>query len=632
MERGGIFGFIVRRRLILAAILALAVFAALRISGSPEFYKRHAQFGEPCRQIHEDTGAVAQCVSLYFATTRNLRGESEGIVNAFRTVTGFGNRFANDLTYGRAEVSLPYLVSEDYPEGRKRGVVEHAEDAPPSTKEETQNLVSLTSISKAGTTTEFYSQLSEAVGENNDSLLLFIHGFNVDFDSAVVRTAQLAVDLTYSRRIDPNEEYYEFGQPVLFSWPNGGVPFTYLDDRRLAKKSAAHLTRFLDDLTKRSGASSINIIVHSMGNRVLVGALTDFVQTYSSDQAGDIEFKIIHAAADVDQEVYDAAMDKIEKSAFKAEYTVYASAQDTPLRTSRIINWLRSGLQQTRGRLGEVIGGDIYIRSTDDDVERQRFTSIDATGFATDLYGHGYFSNAGNIIADISCLLEGRPPNERALAPRTSAAGEYWEADSSKCTQCAISRAARTAVDPVAYLNSLASPVYRAAPGGIIADALREGLTEGLVDDPDYDAPPVEYKDCWDGSDVPISAECPPQIFEEQAAELQPLAFTIYFDYKKANLTAEAMTLIEEAAALALQNDIEDIVISGNTDTAGPEAYNRNLSELRARAVRDALIASGAPADRIRIEALGETNPAKSTDDDTREPLNRRAEVVISFN
>ncbi|MEO1242933.1 MAG: OmpA family protein [Pseudomonadota bacterium] len=144
-------------------------------------------------------------------------------------------------------------------------------------------------------------------------------------------------------------------------------------------------------------------------------------------------------------------------------------------------------------------------------------------------------------------------------------------------------------------------------------------------------APPVQYKDCWDGSSVPMTSECPPQLVEEADADLDPVNFTVYFDYDKSNLTSQASSLIQEAAARALENDIETVVVSGNTDTSGSSAYNQALSERRARVVRDALIANGVAADRIRTEAYGETNPATPTPDGVREPLNRRTEVTIAF-
>jgi outer membrane protein OmpA-like peptidoglycan-associated protein len=141
----------------------------------------------------------------------------------------------------------------------------------------------------------------------------------------------------------------------------------------------------------------------------------------------------------------------------------------------------------------------------------------------------------------------------------------------------------------------------------------------------------TEYKDCWDGSSVPVSASCPEQIMDTPDVDLDPVAFTVYFDYDKSNLTPEASNLVREAASRAMANDIDTVVVTGNTDTSGGAAYNERLSARRAAVVRDALIANGVSADRIRTEALGETNLAKPTPDGTREPLNRRTDVTISF-
>ncbi len=141
----------------------------------------------------------------------------------------------------------------------------------------------------------------------------------------------------------------------------------------------------------------------------------------------------------------------------------------------------------------------------------------------------------------------------------------------------------------------------------------------------------VQYKDCWDGSSVPVSAECPPQLVEQQAATSEPIDVIVYFDYDKSNLTPEAAELIREAASRALANDIETVKVEGNADRSGSSAYNEALSQRRANVVRDALVANGVPADRIETSAFGEDNPAKPTADGVREPLNRRTEVRISF-
>ncbi|MBI1365305.1 MAG: OmpA family protein [Alphaproteobacteria bacterium] len=148
---------------------------------------------------------------------------------------------------------------------------------------------------------------------------------------------------------------------------------------------------------------------------------------------------------------------------------------------------------------------------------------------------------------------------------------------------------------------------------------------------PSQAAPQVQYKDCWDGSSVPVTADCPPQLVEKQAAVPEPVGFVVYFDYDKSNLTPEAQNLIREAAQRALANNIQTVKVEGNADRSGSSAYNQALSLRRANVVRDALIANGVPADRIQTFAYGEDRPAKPTPDGVREPLNRRTEVTISF-
>ena len=144
-------------------------------------------------------------------------------------------------------------------------------------------------------------------------------------------------------------------------------------------------------------------------------------------------------------------------------------------------------------------------------------------------------------------------------------------------------------------------------------------------------APVVQYKDCADGSSVPVTSACPTIIDDEPIATPDPIQVTVYFDYDKSNLTPEASNLISEAVSRAEDFDVDLVRVVGNTDTSGSSAYNQALSERRARVVRDALIARGIDASMITTEALGETNLAKPTPDGVREPLNRRSEITITF-
>ena len=175
------------------------------------------------------------------------------------------------------------------------------------------------------------------------------------------------------------------------------------------------------------------------------------------------------------------------------------------------------------------------------------------------------------------------------------------------------------------------SGTINGAPADIDVGYTNHSLFAGLRWDFGGAEAAPQYKDCWDGSSVPVTAECPPQTFETTAVDVDPINFTVYFDYDKSNLTDQASTLVQEAASRALENSVDTVVVQGNTDTSGSSAYNQALSERRGRVVRDALIANGVPADSIRVEAFGESNPAKPTADGVREPLNRRSDVTISF-
>ena len=143
-------------------------------------------------------------------------------------------------------------------------------------------------------------------------------------------------------------------------------------------------------------------------------------------------------------------------------------------------------------------------------------------------------------------------------------------------------------------------------------------------------APVVEYKTCFDGSRVPVTQECPPELVEEDPIP-EDLELTVYFDYDSAALTDASQAIIAARAAEAREYDVETITVQGNTDTSGSAAYNQRLSQRRANVVRDALVANGIDSSVISIEALGESNPAKPTADGIREPLNRRTEVEFEF-
>jgi len=66
--------------------------------------------------------------------------------------------------------------------------------------------------------------------------------------------------------------------------------------------------------------------------------------------------------------------------------------------------------------------------------------------------------------------------------------------------------------------------------------------------------------------------------------------------------------------------------IEGHTDIIGRTAFNRSLSSARAAAVRDALIARGVPAERLRAQGLGASRPVGDNHSGSGRARNRRIE------
>ncbi|WP_428685265.1 OmpA family protein [Reyranella sp.] len=108
-----------------------------------------------------------------------------------------------------------------------------------------------------------------------------------------------------------------------------------------------------------------------------------------------------------------------------------------------------------------------------------------------------------------------------------------------------------------------------------------------------------------------------------------PPSFMVFFDWDRANLSAQALTTIKQAADSYKQKGNARITATGHTDTSGTEAYNMALSLRRANAVKDALVREGVPATAIAVVGRGEQGLLVQTGPNVREPQNRRVEIVI---
>ncbi len=84
---------------------------------------------------------------------------------------------------------------------------------------------------------------------------------------------------------------------------------------------------------------------------------------------------------------------------------------------------------------------------------------------------------------------------------------------------------------------------------------------------------------------------------------------------------------MQDAAQHAVNLHATKEVVVGHTDTSGSVKYNERLSERRAKATADGLVALGVPASILDVSWKGKSQPAVATGDGVKEPLNRRATI-----
>ena len=106
----------------------------------------------------------------------------------------------------------------------------------------------------------------------------------------------------------------------------------------------------------------------------------------------------------------------------------------------------------------------------------------------------------------------------------------------------------------------------------------------------------------------------------------------LLFDYDSDVLRAPARENLSSLAASLDKYPGTDLLIVGHTDAQGSDSYNMTLSERRAAAAANYLVAQGVSRERLRSTGRGESEPVASNDTETDRQKNRRVEVAIYAN
>ncbi|WP_082077288.1 alpha/beta hydrolase [Bradyrhizobium sp. LTSPM299] len=232
--------------------------------------------------------------------------------------------------------------------------------------------------------------------EEPKTAIVLVHGYNVSFESAAIRAAQIGYDLCAQRAM------------AFFSWPSQGKLSGYLADAATIEVSEAAIASFLIDFAERSGAEKVHVIAHSMGNRGVLRAINR-IAARATAQSGKIFGQIILAAADVDADLFKQyAAPYVELS---QRTSIYISSRDKAVEAS---HWLHEF-----PRVG-LTPPTLVIDGID---------TISVSNVDMSILGHGYFAEARNVLADLYELIaHGAPPAMRFGLRKAKAEDgrSYW--------------------------------------------------------------------------------------------------------------------------------------------------------------------------------------------------------------
>jgi len=103
----------------------------------------------------------------------------------------------------------------------------------------------------------------------------------------------------------------------------------------------------------------------------------------------------------------------------------------------------------------------------------------------------------------------------------------------------------------------------------------------------------------------------------------------VNFDYNSTKLSSEAYPILFHAVQVLLQNPDMKVEIQGHTDNIGSDQANLKLSERRAQAIKNYLVARGVDGTRLKVVGYGEAYPIADNKTADGRAMNRRIEFKV---
>lgn len=102
----------------------------------------------------------------------------------------------------------------------------------------------------------------------------------------------------------------------------------------------------------------------------------------------------------------------------------------------------------------------------------------------------------------------------------------------------------------------------------------------------------------------------------------------INFETGKSVIKTESQSIVDQIAEMLTTDPSIKISIEGHTDNVGTAAANQTLSQNRAKAVMDAIIAKGIDKARLSSKGWGQNKPVADNSTEEGRAWNRRVEIV----
>jgi esterase/lipase superfamily enzyme/TRAP-type C4-dicarboxylate transport system substrate-binding protein len=259
-----------------------------------------------------------------------------------------------------------------------------------------------------------------AAASAKKQMLIYVHGYNNTFEDAAESAASLISDLKFN------------GVGLVFSWPSDGFALQYAHDESQETASHQSFVSVLQTIRATGAVPSIDIVAHSMGNRIVTDALE--LLAANPNEQKPILHQLVLAAPDVYADRFVQVIEAMKKLSDRV--TLYASAADQALICSQLLH--------EGPRAGEA-GRDLIVHEGLDtiDVSNSETTSffekVAANSRAANMLywllikacreGHSYVTREFPVVNDLySLVTSDTPPDQRILLEKRAMQKLwYWE-------------------------------------------------------------------------------------------------------------------------------------------------------------------------------------------------------------